>query len=135
MTNTKFGMRWKACLMSILFVSLYLPIVGIAITIVDNTEYVYAFKLVLFFGLPAYLVYSLIGWLFIGMPAHLILEKYTESRFIYYLVFSLSLCILIGVFFGKRTIFVFGIPIVLQATIFWFYFKKYTAELSLIKST
>jgi len=128
MITTKLDIRWKACLMAILFVSLYLPLVAIAIKVLDNTEYVYAFKLALVFGLPVYLICSLVAWLFIGMPVHHILQKYTRSLLVHYLTVSLSLCILIAVFFGQFTILVFGVPIVLQATLFWFYFEKYSAE-------
>lgn len=128
MSRTKLNTRWKACFLSILLVSLYLPVIGLAIMIHDNSDFIYVFTLILVFGVPAYIFYSLIGWLLIGMTVHRLIEKYTSSYFLYYFSVSLFLCMIIGYFFGMFVVFIYGIPIVLQTIAFWFFLKRLNAE-------
>ena len=128
MSRTKLNTRWKACFLSILLVSLYLPVIGLAIMIHDNSDFIYVFTLILVFGVPAYIFYSLIGWLLIGMTVHRLIEKYTSSYFLYYFSVSLFLCMIIGYFFDTFVVFIYGIPIVLQAIAFWFFLKRLNAE-------
>ena len=94
----------------------------------DNSDFIYVFTLILVFGVPAYIFYSLIGWLLIGMTVHRLIEKYTSSYFLYYFSVSLFLCMIIGYFFGTFVVFIYGIPIVLQAIAFWFFLKRLNAE-------
>ena len=128
MSRTKLNTRWRACFLSILLVSLYLPVIGLAIMIHDKSDFVYVFTLILVFGVPAYILYSLFGWLLIGMPVHRLIEKYTSALFLYYFLISIFLCMIIWFLFGAFIVFVYGIPIVLQTIAFWFFLKRQSAK-------
>ena len=125
MTNTKLGIRWKACFFSILSVSPYLLFMVFYIKFQDETDFLYILTLMFVYGLPAYTLYSLIGWLFVGMPIHHLIQRYTSSGVQYYVFASLLLCLLAGFGGGRFSIIVFGIPIILQSVVFWFFWKKY----------
>ena len=94
----------------------------------DKSDFIYVFTLILVFGVPAYILYSLFGWLLIGMPVHRLIEKYTSSLFSHYFFVSLFLCMIIWFLFGAFIVFVYGIPIVLQTIAFWFFLKRLNAE-------
>ena len=125
MISSKLDARLKACFASIITASFYLLLGAIYIKFQDKTEFIYILKLILVVGLPAYIFYSLIGWVFIGFPLHHAIENYTSSGLRHYFVASLLACILIEVFFGHSAVFIYGIPIVIQSVAFWFFFKKY----------
>lgn len=126
MTQTKLGIRWKACFLAILLVSPYLLLVAFYIKFQDQTDLFYILTLMLVYGLPGYTLFSLIAWLFVGMPMHHLIQRFSNSGAQHYLVSSLLLCILVYLYGGYFAIILIGTPMVMQSLIFCFYWNKFS---------